>query len=85
VDFSEIRQLGKGSSIPQGHKTDAVVSKGRLGCKSRGLLATTMASSGDEHSSVLAVQLALLPQLAGTIDEGLQEGLSLAPDEIERQ
>ena len=35
-----------------------------------------MAGSGDEHSSVLAVQFALLPQLAGTIEEGLQEGLS---------
>lgn len=76
VNFSEIRQLAKGSSIPQGDKRDAVVSKGRLRCKSRGLLSTTMAGSGDEHSSVLAVQFALLPQLAGTIEEGLQEGLS---------
>jgi hypothetical protein len=84
VDFSEIRQLAEGSSIPQGDKRDAVVNKRRLACNGRRLLATTMASSGDEHSSVLAMQLALLPQLAGTIKEGLQEGLSPAPDENEK-
>jgi hypothetical protein len=71
VDFREIRQLAEGRGIAQRDEGDAVVSEGREACNSRGLLATTMATSGDEHTSVLALQLALLPQLAGAIPEGL--------------
>lgn len=55
MDFREIRQLAKGRGIPQGDEGDAVVSEGREGCNSRGLLATTMATSGDKHASVLAL------------------------------
>lgn len=71
MDFREIRQLAEGRGIAQGDEGDAVVSEGREACNSRGLLATAMATSGDEHASVLALQLALLPQLAGGIPKCL--------------
>ena len=79
MDFIKIRQLAEGRGIAQGDVGDAVVSEGREGCNSRGLLATTMATSGDEHASVLAEQLSLCPQLAGAIPEGLHDGLSRIP------
>jgi hypothetical protein len=79
VDFREIRQLAEGRGIAQGDEGDAVVSEGREGCNSRGLLATTMATSGDKQASVLALQFALLPQLAGAIPEGLHDALSPLP------
>jgi len=71
VDFIEVRQLAEGRSIAQGDEGDTVVSEGREACNGRGLLATTVATGGDEHATELALQLALLPQLAGAIPEGL--------------
>ena len=82
MDFREIRQLAEGRGIAQGDEGDAVVSEGRQACNSRGLLTTTMATSGDEHASVLALQLALLPQLAGGIPECLQDGISPLPTKM---
>jgi hypothetical protein len=50
-----------------------MMSKGREGRDSGRLLATTGATCGDEHPCELAVQLALLPELARAIPEGLQK------------
>lgn len=76
MDFREIRQLAEGTCIPKGDKGDAVVSKGREGRESSRLLATTGATCGDKDACELAVQLALLPELASRIPEGLQITLS---------
>lgn len=73
MDFRDICQLGEGTRIAKGDKGDAMVSKGREGRESSGLLATTGATCRDEHACELAVQLALLPELASAIPEGLQK------------
>jgi hypothetical protein len=73
MDFRKIRQLAEDTRIPEGDKADAVVNEGREARDSGGLLATTVATSRDEHASELAVQLALLPKLAGGIPEDLQK------------
>jgi hypothetical protein len=72
VGLSEICHLGKGFGIAEGHIGDAVMSEGGETCNYCGLLATTMATSGDEHGSELAVQLSLLPKMASGVPEGLQ-------------
>jgi hypothetical protein len=73
VDFSEVRDLSEGSRVAKGNKVDAVMSKGREACNDSCLLATTGATGRDKHASGLAVQLALLPELAGGIPESLQK------------
>ena len=72
MDFREVRQLSKGTRIAEGNKVDAMMSEGREACNGSCLLSTTGATSRDKHASGLAVQLALLPELAGGIPEGLQ-------------
>ena len=71
MDLREIRQLGKRGCVSEGNKGDAVVSEGRLGRQSGGFLSTTETASGNEHASELAVQFSLLPEVAGSIPEGL--------------
>ena len=73
MDFRDICQLGEGTRIAKGDKGDAMVGKGREGRESSRLLATTGATCRDEHACELAVQLALLPELASAIPEGLQK------------
>jgi hypothetical protein len=81
VHFRKISQLAKGTRIAKGDKADAVVSEGREARNSGGLLAATVTSSRDEHASEFAVQLALLPELAGSIPEGLvQKNTKPQPD-----
>ena len=58
-----------------------MVSEGREGRNSGGLLATTVASSRDEHASELSVQLALLPEATGGIPKGLQKRAKPQPNE----
>ena len=72
VDLREICQLGEGAGIAEGNVADAMVGESREAPDDCGLLPTTMATSGDEHASILSVQLSTLPQAASGIPEGLQ-------------
>lgn len=47
------------------------MSEGREDRNNGQFLPTTKAAGGDEHASKLAIQLALLPEVAGTIKECL--------------
>ena len=49
-----------------------MVGKSREARNDRGLLPTTMTTSGDEYAGVLSLQLATLPEAASGIPEGLQ-------------
>jgi hypothetical protein len=73
VDFSEVRQLCKGIRIAKGNKVHAVMSEGREACNDSCLLATADATGRDEHTSGLAGQGALLPEVASRIQESLQK------------
>jgi hypothetical protein len=64
VDLGEIRQLSKGGCVSKGNEGDAVVGEGRLGRQGGRFLSTTETTSGDEHAGELAVQFALLPEVA---------------------
>lgn len=77
MDLSEIRQLAESGGIAEWNEYDAVVGQSRESGDHSGLLSTTETGRGDEDTAILAVKLALLPQLAGSIPEGLQEGTSL--------
>ena len=74
MDLSDVRQLSEGSCVAKGNEGDAVVGEGGQGRYSGGFLSTAETTSGDEHASELAVQFALLPEVAGRIPKGLQKG-----------
>lgn len=69
--LSDVCQLRKGSSIAEWDEGDTVMSEGREDRNNGQFLPTTKAAGGDEHASKLAIQLALLPEVAGTIKECL--------------
>ena len=70
----QVRQLLKSGGIAKGNICDAVVGQSRESGNRGRLLSTTETGSGDKDTSKLAEKLALLPELAGSIPEGLREG-----------
>jgi len=71
VDLREICYLLEGAGIAEGHIGDAMMGESREARHDCGLLPTTRTTSGDEHASVLSVQLSTLPEAASGIPEGL--------------
>jgi len=72
VGLGGVGQLCEGSGIAKGNEGDAVVSEGREARNNGRLLSTTETTGGDEHAGELAVQLALLPELACAVQESLE-------------
>jgi hypothetical protein len=70
--------LTKRLLVTQRNKDEAVVNKGRHGCNSGRLLATTESAGGDEHAGVLAPESTLLPLSTGLVPEGLELGGEVA-------
>lgn len=85
MDFIEVGQLSKGTRIAKGNKVDALMSEGREDRDDSCLLATTEATGGDEHAGGLAVQLALLPEMASTIPEGLAKKAGSSPMKFKKE
>jgi hypothetical protein len=73
VGLREVRQLAKGGGISEGYKAHAVMNESRHARNASDLLATTMATGGNEQADVLALQLSSLPELTSGIPETLQQ------------
>lgn len=77
MDLRQVRHLGEGLGVAEGHVDDAVVGEGRHGSDGSGLLTAAHGSGRDEEAGHLAPEATGGPLLAGLVPEGLYHVLSV--------
>ena len=71
MDLREVRQLGEGLRVPQGHENDTMVGERRERRDDGRLLPTSRGGGGDEHGRELAEEPAARPELARRVPKVL--------------